>query len=431
MRKLWIAALAVCLMLAASGCGSTDQQQTAAPTKGDAEKIELKFLTWGNQAHLDVYNGLADEYAKLHPNVKVAIDSVPFPEYQQKISVLAAGRELPDIAWTSERMVPQFMENDILEDVSDLSNDDSFGMNDFIPSTLELFRKGDKLYGVPFSTPPTVMFYNKSAFEKAGLQLPNELAKQGKWTWDEFVKTAKTLTNGTGANKTYGANFFRDWKTWILLSSYSWSNGSGPFNKEMTDFTWDDQYGVGTFKMLQQMMFVDGSHPKAGEQISFESGKIGMFFDVYSFVSKARAIKDFEWSIAPMPSGSQGSVPMLGQAGYVVFKDSKHPQEAKDFLKFLASKDGIQKTSTFFVPPRQSVLKSDEFMKQPNNPAPEDIQQAVIDEMPKARFQPGHVQWQKIDTEILSGFDQLFGQIAEPEQIVKTMAEKVRPLLGK
>jgi ABC-type sugar transport system, periplasmic component len=154
-----------------------------------------------------------------------------------------------------------------------------------------------------------------------------------------------------------------------------------------------------------------------------------MFFDVYSYVSKARAITDFKWNIAPMPSGKQGAVPMLGQAGYVIFKDTKHPNEAKELLKFFASQEGIEATSTFFVPPRLSVLNSDVFLNQPNNPDPEFIRQSVIDEMPKARFQPGHVQWQKIDSEILAGFDMLFGQIAEPEEVLQWMEEKVNPLM--
>lgn len=282
-----------------------------------------------------MYAKLLETYKKQNPNITVTLESIPFADYQQKVSVLAAGRELPDIAWVSERMVPQFMANDILADVSDIKSDAAFNLNDFIPSTLNLFTKEGKLYGLPFSTPPSVMFYNQDLFDKAGLASPNELAKQGKWTWEEFTKSAKALTSGTGANKVYGANFFRDWKTWIMLASYAWSNGSGPFNKDMTKFTWSDQYGVETMKMLQNMMFVDQSHPKAGEQINFETGKIGMFFDGYSYMSKARTIKDFKWSIAPMPSGSKGSVPMMGQAGYVVFKESKHQKEVKDLLKFL------------------------------------------------------------------------------------------------
>ncbi|WP_231571437.1 ABC transporter substrate-binding protein [Gordoniibacillus kamchatkensis] len=385
--------LAVVPIVVAAGCGgagsgASGNAGSAKPADGgkpaDSSKpVEIKFLTWGNQAHLDLYKQLIDKYKQTHPNITVDLQSVPYPDYQQKLSVLAAGRELPDIAWLADRMIPQFIANGILQDVSDVKNDPAFKWDDITPSTLELFRKDGKLYGLPFSTPPSVMFYNKDLFAKAGLTSPNELAKQGKWTWDEFVKDAKAISSGTGASKVYGANFFRDWKTYILLSSYSWSNGSGPFDKDMTKFTWNDQYGIETLKMLSNMMFVDGSHPKAGEQVSFESGKIGMFFDVYSYVSKARTIKDFKWSIAPMPSGPKGSVPMLGQAGYVMFKETKHPKETLDFLKFLASEEGIKATSTFFVPPRQSVLNSDDFLKQPNNPDPADIKQAVIDEMPK------------------------------------------------
>ncbi|WNR44847.1 ABC transporter substrate-binding protein [Paenibacillus roseipurpureus] len=427
MKKLTLIALTCLVTAVSAGCGNTNSD---SKTAGSSDKpVELKFVTWGNQAHMDLLKTLTDKYTAQHPNVKVNLESIPFADYQQKISVLAAGRELPDLAWAAERMVPQFMANGILEDVSDFKNDKTFNMDDLIPSTLDLFRKDGKLYGIPFSTPPSVMFYNQDLFAKAGLQSPNELAKQGKWTWEEFMKSAKALSSGSGANKVYGANFFRDWKTWILLSSYSWSQGSGPFNKDMTEFTWNDKYGVDTLKMLQTMMFTDGSHPKAGEQVSFETGKIAMFFDVYSYVSKARTIKDFKWSIAPMPSGPKGSVPMLGQAGYVVFKESKHPKEAKDLMKFLASQEGVQATSTYFVPPRKSVLNSDAFLNQPGNPDVAAIKQSVIDEMPKARMQPGHVQWQKIDTEILAGFDQLFGQAAQPEQIVKNMEQKVTPLL--
>lgn len=434
MKKKWLSGLlAVAMVIVSTAC--TKQEAAVSSNAGDNstsnKPVTLKFLTWGNQAHLDMYAKLLETYKKQNPNITVTLESIPFADYQQKVSVLAAGRELPDIAWVSERMVPQFMANDILADVSDIKSDAAFNLNDFIPSTLNLFTKEDKLYGLPFSTPPSVMFYNQDLFDKAGLASPNELAKQGKWTWEEFTKSAKALTSGTGANKVYGANFFRDWKTWIMLASYAWSNGSGPFNKDMTKFTWSDQYGVETFKMLQNMMFADQSHPKAGEQINFETGKIGMFFDGYSYMSKARTIKDFKWSIAPMPSGSKGSVPMMGQAGYVVFKESKHQKEVKDLLKFFASQEGIQTSSTFFVPPRKTVLNSDSFLKQPDSPDPSIIKQVVIDEMEKAVVQPGHVQWQKIDNEILGGFDQLFGQTAQPEQIVKTMEDKITPLLKK
>jgi len=99
-------------------------------------------------------------------------------------------------------------------------------------------------------------------------------------------------------------------------------------------------------------------------------------------------------------------------------------------LRFLASREGIEETSALFVPPRMSVLNSESFLRQPGNPALPNIKLAVIDQMPSARFQPGHVRWQAVDTQILLGLDRLFGKELSPEETVKWMKEKVDSLLA-
>jgi multiple sugar transport system substrate-binding protein len=425
MKRIGIILLIIILTAFTSACNSNSTGTDDNGSNNKDEPVELTFMMWGNEAHQEVYNNLIKKFNETHPNIKVKMESVPFPDYQQKITVLAAGRELPDVGWVAERMVPQFMDNGILEDVSSFKEDKEYNMNDFFPSTLDLFEKDDKLYGLPFSTPPMVLFYNKDLFVKAGEKTPNEHVAAGTWNWEQFEKSAKAIS----ADGVYGANFFRDWNTWIALLSHTWSNGGDLFNKKQTEFTWNNEAGVETLSMLDRMMFNDKSHPKAGEQVSFESGKIGMFFDVYSYVSRAREVKDFTYDIAPLPEGPEGRFPMLGQAGYSMFKGSKHPEEAKELLKFFTSQEGIKATSTFFVPPRESVLSSDEFINQPNNPPKESIQTAVLDEMDNARLQTGHSNWQKIDSAIQFGFDELFGELKEPKEILKGMEQKVNPLL--
>jgi multiple sugar transport system substrate-binding protein len=426
MKKFGVIFLILMLTAFTFACSNkTETSSSNGDTKKTDEKVELTFMIWGNEAHQEMYNKLLEKFYETHPNIKVNLESVPFPDYQQKITVLAAGRELPDIGWAAERMVPQFMENGILEDVSSFKEDAEYNMDDFFPSTLELFEKDEKLYGIPFSTPPMVLFYNEDLFVNAGEKTPNEHVEAGTWNWEQFEKSAQSIS----ANGTYGANFFRDWNTWIALLSHTWSNGGSLFNEDTTEFTWNSKQGVETLSMLDRMMFNDKSHPKAGEQVSFESGKIGMFFDVYSYVSRAREVKDFKWDIAPLPEGPEGRFPMLGQAGYTMFAGSKHPEEAKELLKFLTSQEGITASSTFFVPPRESVLSSDEFVNQPNNPPVESIQRAVIDEMDNARLQEGHMEWQKIDNAIQFGFDELFGQLKKPDEILKGMEEKINPIL--
>jgi multiple sugar transport system substrate-binding protein len=81
------------------------------------------------------------------------------------------------------------------------------------------------------------------------------------------------------------------------------------------------------------------------------------------------------------------------------------------------------------VPPRTSVLNSDAFINQPNNPSKEHIVQAVIDEMPKAHLIPGHIRWQDIDNAVLQGFDRLFARSAKAEDNLKQMQEEVQSVL--
>lgn len=414
-------------MLVAFSFGCSSQNNSSNESGG--KDVTLTFMLWGNEAHQSMYQGLIDKFEEQNPNIKVKMESVPFPDYQQKITVLAAGNELADIGWVAERMVPQFMKNNILADVSSFKEDDTYNMDDFFSSTLDLFRDGDKLYGIPFSTPPMVLFYNKTLFEENGEKTPNQHVEDGNWTWEQFEKSSSAVAAGTGAERVYGANFFRDWNTWIALLSHTWSYGGSLFNEDMTKFTWNSPEGVESIKMLQRMMFDDQSHPKAGEQVDFTSGKVGMFYDVYSYVSRARDIQDFEWDIAPLPKGPEGRFPMLGQAGISMFAGSDYPDETMKLLKFLTNEDAIKASSAFFVPPRKSVLSSDDFMNRPNNPPVESIERAVIDEMDNARLQAGHTNWQKIDSAIQFGFDELFGQIKSPEDILKEMEQKINPLL--
>ena len=165
------------------------------------------------------------------------------------MSVLAAGNELPDVGWVSEAMVSQFTKNGILSDISEFKDDKEFNIDDFIPSTLELWKQDGKLLGLPFSTPPMILYYNKTMFEEAGLETPTELAMKGEWTWEQFEDAAKKLSSGEGNNRTYGARLFREWTNFATLPSHTISYGGSFFSDDMKDFTWNSPEGVNTFEL--------------------------------------------------------------------------------------------------------------------------------------------------------------------------------------
>lgn len=422
-----------------AGCGSTtnnannNQPKESAPanesaTEAPKKKVKLQFSIWGNDAHKSMYEELLTEFKQTHDYIEVEIITIPFADYQQKLSIMAASKTAPDVGWLAERMIPQFMDSDQLVDLSaDLKGDGDYNFADIYPSTLELFTEGESLYGIPFSTPPGLIFYNSDLFKEKGLKTPLELVAEGNWNYDSFLEAARTIADpGQGV---YGVKLIREWKNWSdALLPLFWAHGADVFGGDGTEFALNSAEGLQALELYNDLMFKDMAHPKPGDEIAFETGKIGMFTDRYSYVSKARAITDFEWDIAPMPEGPNGRGTSMGYAGYSVF-ETDHPEEAMELLKFLTSERAMGVTSQYFVPSRQSILESDIFMKAADLPRPESIQIAVLDQMEKARVAPGHWNWQQIDVKMQTLLDMLYTQSMSAEEVLSRMEQEITPLM--
>ncbi|MEI2398528.1 MULTISPECIES: sugar ABC transporter substrate-binding protein [Paenibacillus] len=392
------------------------------------EPVKLKFSIWGNDAQKAMVEGLVDEYEQLHPGMEVEIMTIPFADYQQKLSIMLASRTAPDAGWLAERMIPQLLESGQLVDIAaEVKEDPGYNYADIYPSTLDIFKREDRLYGIPFSTPPVLIYYNKDLFLEKGLKTPTELYKEGKWNYEEFLKAARSLTDSQQG--IYGVKLVRDWNNWSdALLPLFWSHGAELFDSSATAFALNSPAGREALQLYSDMMFKDKVHPLPGDELTFDSGRIGMYTDRYSYTSKARAVTDFDWDIAPMPAGVKGTGTSLGYAGVSVF-ETRHPAEAAEFLKFITSAEAMSVTAQYFVPSRKSVLESDVFLRAASKPSPESIQLAVLDQIADARIAPGHKNWQQIDTKIQRLLDGLYTQSSTVDGLLGQMEVEVGPLM--
>jgi multiple sugar transport system substrate-binding protein len=439
LRKLWgvgvSLALVLSLLLAACGdsptattTASTQAATTTAAATASTTPVKLTMSIWGNDAHLKMYQDMATKFKEKNPNVTVEVTTIPFSDYQQKLSIQIASKTAPDIAWVADRMIPQFMEAGQLADITSLKDDPNYNLADFYPSTLSILKKGEQVLGIPFSTPPMMLFYNKNLFKEKGLKTPTELYKEGKWTYDEMLKAAKAISDP--AKGVYGVKIQRDWKNWPdALMPLIWSYGGDVFSKDNASFALNSEQGGQALQIYSDMMFKDNVHPKPGDQIAFEAGKLGMYQDRYSYTSKTRPIKDFEWDIAPLPAGVSGTGNSLGLAAYTIIQGTKYPKEALEFLKFVSNRENMGITSQYFVPSRESVLNSDVFLKAAPQPSAESIKLAVIDQMKGSRYLPSHRNWAKIDAAVSTNLDKIHTQGATVKDALKLMEQQVTPLL--
>ncbi|MFD2327909.1 extracellular solute-binding protein [Cohnella sp. GCM10020058] len=221
-----------------AACGSDNESASGGSqstgTANAGKEIKLKFGIWGNETHSAMYEKMIEAYRTAHPNVSVEIMTIPFADYQQKMSIMMASKTAPDVLWLAERAIPQFMEAGQLADLSALKGDAGYEFGDLIPSTVDLVSKDGKLFGIPFSTPPGMIYYNKTLFKEKGLQTPTELYAEGRWTYEEMEKAAKAITDPSKG--IYGVNLIRPngWgASWIeSLQTVVWAFGADYFSPD-------------------------------------------------------------------------------------------------------------------------------------------------------------------------------------------------------
>lgn len=439
MKKYGLVLLTLVLVLGLlSACGGNANSSNA--NKGNAndassldtaaktdEPVNLQMSVWGSDAQVALYDELAAEYNKLHPNVTIKTTVIPWADYQQKLAIMAATKTSPDIVWISERMIPQFMNAGQLLDVSSLKADAEYEFEDLLPSTLTAFEKDDKLYGIPFSTPPQVIFYNKTLFEANGLKTPMQLYEEDNWTYDELVKAAEAISKPLEG--VYGVKFIQNSSNWSdNLTPLIWAMGGEIFNEDKTQFamnTPETAKAINLFKGLLDKK----AHPSIGEQLTFDTGKLGMAVENVTRTTAYRDKVGFEWDIAPLPAGDHGLRVPLGFAGYSIFKDADNPEEALQYLKFISNKENAAKVAEFFVPQRQSVLYSDEYLNKFAFPTVETMKVSAYDLMADSSIRPSHTNWVKIDEQVTFNMDEILLGTKTTEEALQVMENNINPLL--
>jgi sn-glycerol 3-phosphate transport system substrate-binding protein len=210
----------------------------------------------------------------------------------------------------------------------------------FVPTIASYYSdaKTGELVSMPFNSSTPVLYYNKDAFKKAGLD-PNQPPK----TWEEVATdAAKLKTAGMSCGFTTG------WQGWIQLENYSAWHGL-PFASENNGFDGTDAklefnhpQQIAHIAFLQKMA-KDGAFTYAGrkdEAVSkFYSGDCGILTNSSGSLANIRKYAKFDFGTGMMPyDASVKGAPqnaIIGGASLWVLA-GKDPNVYKGVAKFLA-----------------------------------------------------------------------------------------------
>ena len=312
---------------------------------GSAIKMfEGQTLHWLTIEPHTVASGTLAKWFEQEYGVKVEITAVPYSEITSHAfrDIIEGKREF-DILQYWYPMLGALVEKGILREVTSWweRNSDELNPQDVIPVFRDTWCvKQTRRYGVPFDGDMHLLFYNKVIFKKYGLLPPR--------TWDEYLTTARTITEGERGDDRYGCGIMAANIPLILIGTYL--NRLAGFGGEFIDST--GKPSLNSPEALAALEHLIKELPYAipdPTKIAFDemldpwlAGRVGMV-EFWADLGKIsdnpeQSVIAGKWGVVPLPKGPapKGKVSAPLNAGWSlgVSSQARYPDLALEFLKF-------------------------------------------------------------------------------------------------
>ncbi len=216
-----------------------------------------------------------------------------------------------------------------------------FNRNSFLPAVVSYYTSvNGKLLSMPFNSSTPVLYYNKDAFKKAGIDSAPK-------TWSEVVSTSKKLiANGQKCGFTIG------WQSWTMIENFSaWhntpigtrNNGFTGFDAELTFNNDVVKRHVSNLNEWQKEGVFSYGGRRSDSQPKFVNNECAMWITSSSSYGSLRKLVKFDLGQALMPyyddvvASPQNSI--IGGASLWVLSghETKEYQGVAEFMTFLSS----------------------------------------------------------------------------------------------
>jgi multiple sugar transport system substrate-binding protein len=366
---------------------------TACSSGSDSSPVVLRLGVSLTPQELASFQPAVETLDQMHPEWQLELENTPQSGALEKINTELAGGTLPDVVRLQGLSAQQWIRQNAFLDLSAFLERSGLDLTDFYTGPLDQFRWQDKLWGLPDTAAPEVVFFNRDMFDAAGLAYPND-----QWTYEDMRQAAIQLTlDGSGRHPGqagFDPGSIQQWG-WNGSLTYFWQRHlvqafGGDFcaNADCTlmNFTSPETVkAVDWWARLVNQDFAGLYDPYGGSQTGvpgdpFLSGKAAMGYNGFFAVGQLNETGSIHYDIIQPFLGQDGlrHTP-LSVNGLVISSGSQHPQAAWDLIQALLDPEFLSKTwgkPGHGVPTRRSAAAS--IL---DTSHPPDNQQAILDAM--------------------------------------------------
>jgi len=405
-KKTLFVTLALVLVLTACAPAATATPEAAAPTQVPATSVPATAVPPTEEPTQEpvtlqvwIYDSFTpDDKAPIYDAVKkfeekypyITVELIPTPSgsgpYRDAYIAAAQGGGGPDAAMVDIIWTPQLAAAELAMNLDTFASED---IKNYYPGPVETVTYDNSIYGIPWYTNALAMFYNKTAFEKAGLPLPAD-----GWTWDDFDKAAKALTKdnmyGFGLMAGYGGSY--EWFSWL------WQNGGEILTADNTKAAFTSPAGIESAKYFLGLITDKKVVPEAAKSwkswdelnTAFTSQTIAMYMvGDWGIKPVTSANPSFEWGVAPLPMNKTRAT-VVGGANWIINPNTKNADAAYKWVQYITGPDVFSLMDGYS---RIAARTGGEQQIGKDNPK----LQVMIDSLAYSRARPSIPNWTSVD----------------------------------
>lgn len=419
------AALAAAVTLAAGAAAGCGKKENA----GEKE-IVIRLSSWGDVKENAILSDLIGEFQRANPGVRVELQRVPWGEYVTKLLTQYAGGVAPDVIFVSTDDLANFHPRGLLEPLNAyFESDPDFRTSDYDEGLIDRYTIDGKLYAVPRDVAPVcVVYYNRNAFEQAGVAYPHD-----DWNWEDFLAKAKALVkrNADGTVARWG--FVDDWPMpdpWIYSAGGRWVDSV----KRPSKFLVHTPEFIRGLQMRQDLIYKHKVMPGPsamtamgglGSSDLFISGKAAMFLSGYWKVPAFRDIPNFRWDVAMFPKGPEGKRGFqIGGSGYGILSTSPNKEAAWKLVRYLSGPEGAKRfAETGLAQPALVEAARKIFAADPNPPANKGM---LLEAVTHGVYEPFATNWREVRDGIITPvFDRVWAGAITAAEASAQLSERL------
>ncbi len=347
------------------GCSGGSSQ---ADKKIGAKKVELEFyfpVAVGGPI-AKVIDSLVADFEKEQPDIKVTpIFGGSYQETMTKVQTAIQGGNAPDLAVLFAVDLFTLLSMDAIEPLNRFVTDEY--IDDFYEGFMENSRVDKDIWSIPYQRSTIVLYYNKEAFKKAGLD-----ADQPPKSWEELTEYAKKLTVKEGDKvRQWGLEIpSTGYQYWMFqaLALQTGSNIMAADGKSVSFSSPSSEEALQFYVDLgkKHKVMPEGVIEWATVPSDFISGKTAMMYHTTGNLTTVKEGAKFDFGVAFLPANKQFGSP-TGGGNLYIFKDipEENKEAAMKFVEFLTQPERVAQWSmdTGYVATRKSAYKTERLAK--------------------------------------------------------------------